>query len=109
YKRNPTGNAVAEEDLRYKTTDIRLLCHPNPFTTATTITLFLSSRGRRAEDIELNIFDVGGRHIRTLLSGDLCSGALTWDGRDNEGKEVNAGVYFVKIKDYEPMKVTKLR
>jgi hypothetical protein len=45
----------------------------------------------------LRVFDVTGRRIRTLFKGELLPGearVASWDGRDREGREVAAGVYF---------------
>ena len=41
---------------------------------------------------------MAGRPVRTLLSGRTGPGRFTvaWDGRDDEGSEVGAGVYLYK-------------
>jgi flagellar hook assembly protein FlgD len=45
------------------------------------------------------VYDVAGRIVRTLADGTLASGRheQTWDGRDEAGKTVAAGVYFVRL------------
>ncbi|MCD4691256.1 T9SS type A sorting domain-containing protein, partial [bacterium] len=52
-----------------------------------------------AADIALDIYDVAGRHVRTLRAGRAESGHHTvkWDGRGRSGAEVAAGVYFVRL------------
>ncbi len=49
--------------------------------------------------LDLAIFDVRGRHVRTLLHG-AARGAgtivVTWDRRDGAGRDVPAGVYLVR-------------
>ncbi|MDM7914474.1 MAG: hypothetical protein ACE15D_01000 [Candidatus Eisenbacteria bacterium] len=57
---------------------------PNPFQRATEIRL---STGRRAA-----IVDLSGRRVRMLEAPD---GTVVWDGRDEQGREVPAGVYLV--------------
>lgn len=48
---------------------------------------------------ELQIYDVSGRHIRSLASGTAAVGAhsLSWDGRDDAGKVVGGGIYFARL------------
>lgn len=49
---------------------------------------------------ELAIFDVAGRRIRRLESGPRSAGehTLVWDGRDEAGVEVEAGVYLYRYR-----------
>jgi hypothetical protein len=100
YKRDPTGNAVAEENLRDNRQDLRLLCHPNPFTTSTTITLLGESGNRRIGESVIQINDVAGRlvkNISLLPFNSLLFTTVQWDGKDNSGNEVQGGVYFIKL------------
>ncbi len=50
----------------------------------------------RSRWIELSVFDVAGRRVRTLTNQRLRSGIhrLVWDGRDARGRSVSPGVYF---------------
>lgn len=52
-----------------------------------------------ASSVNLRIYDVSGRLVRTLASGTLGSGnhELTWDTRDDRDKRVPSGVYFVSL------------
>lgn len=47
----------------------------------------------------LAIYGVDGRHVRTLATGVAEAGrhAVTWDGRDDSGRRVGSGVYFVRL------------
>jgi hypothetical protein len=69
---------------------------PNPFSAGTAFRFGLS----RAGDVHLDIYDVTGRRVRTLVSGPLPAGEQTqaWDGRDRHGDRVRSGVYFVRLK-----------
>ena len=70
---------------------------PNPFSAATTI--HLSGIAHGAEAIELQIFDVSGRKVKEISLLPLnFSLAVTWDGRDDEGREVAPGVYFLRLR-----------
>ena len=66
----------------------------------------------------LCIYDLSGRLIRAFpLHLSLFSPRkMSWDGRDMSGKEVQSGVYFLRVKGnksvrdaYRPVKVVKLR
>jgi uncharacterized delta-60 repeat protein len=48
----------------------------------------------------VHVFDVGGRIVRTLVTDRaLAAGRheISWDGRDDAGRAVPAGVYFVRV------------
>jgi len=54
----------------------------------------------RPSFIELSIYDIAGREVRNLLREDLGAGehAVNWDGRDSQGQDVAAGVYFARLR-----------
>ncbi|MCK4574850.1 T9SS type A sorting domain-containing protein, partial [candidate division WOR-3 bacterium] len=99
-----------EKDQRHKTTDMKLSTSPNPFTTSTTIHLL--GIGHSAEGKELKIYNITGRLVKKLslptAYSQLPTG-VTWDGRDNEGREVQGGVYFLKVGGECVGKVVKVR
>ncbi len=70
---------------------------PNPFNPSTTIAFTLPSdyEGR----VTLNVYDVLGRRVRTLLSTRMEGGAhaVTWLGRDDEGRSTASGVYLYRL------------
>jgi flagellar hook assembly protein FlgD len=57
----------------------------------------LRSPARRA--VSLSVYDVAGRRVRTLASGERPAGEslVTWDMRDDHGREVVAGIYFARL------------
>jgi flagellar hook assembly protein FlgD len=64
--------------------------------------------------VTLQILDVLGRKVRTLVSENLSSGykSVLWDGRNEDGKEVASGIYFYQLKvgDFsEPRKMLLLK
>jgi uncharacterized membrane protein len=69
--------------------------YPNPFNMETLIRFSLA----RSAEIELSIYDVLGRKMRTLVAGYLPAGEhiLGWDGIDQHGSEVASGVYFYRL------------
>lgn len=82
----------------YRPGDSYLSVCPNPFGDTVNIGISIAG-GHGASGIELRIYDVSGRFIRTLADGDLGSGAHTvaWDGQDENGNDVSTGVYFVQL------------
>jgi hypothetical protein len=68
---------------------------PNPFNPSALITYEVPAKER----VELKIFDVGGRLIRTLADGTIEPGIHTslFDGRTNGGQELASGVYFLEL------------
>ena len=69
---------------------------PNPFRTDTAIRFALPREGR----VELEIFDVSGRLVRTLVSGRTPAGwhQMTWSGRSENGRRVADGMYFCRLR-----------
>ncbi len=53
----------------------------------------------RADQVDLRLFDVSGRMVKTLASGSFGAGAhqVTWDGSSDAGGRVPAGVYFYRL------------
>jgi len=54
----------------------------------------------KADRVEVKVFDVSGRLVRTLADRQFAPGKhqLTWDGVDNDGRQVARGVYFTQVK-----------
>ena len=77
-------------------TALRLASSPNPFAHATAIRFDLPGR----EPVELSVLDPSGRRVRGLYRGTLDGGAhtATWDGEDEAGRRVAAGVYVSYLK-----------
>jgi len=70
--------------------------YPNPFNPTTKIEFTLAKSGFAT----LQIYDVLGRKVRTLVSEELSSGykSVLWDGKSEDGKDVASGVYFYQLK-----------
>ncbi len=69
--------------------------YPNPFNPTTTIDYSLPE----ASKVRLDIYNVKGQLVRTLLNGDMPAGmhSVLWDGRDNNNAVVASGVYFYRL------------
>jgi hypothetical protein len=68
---------------------------PNPFHDQTAVQVVLPGDGM----VEVRVFDVLGRLVRTKQLGYGWRGILrfSWDGRDDAGRTVAAGLYFYAI------------
>ncbi len=79
--------------------DITIQISPNPFSTTTTISF--SRTGQSAEGIEIQIIDVTGRRVRDFIlypSSFILPAKLEWDGRDENGRALPPGIYFLTLK-----------
>jgi hypothetical protein len=68
---------------------------PNPFTDRTKISYSLPSAGH----VRIEVHDASGRLVRRLVSEVRSGGrqSASWDGTDDSGRSVAAGVYFARI------------
>jgi hypothetical protein len=69
---------------------------PNPFNPATTIQFSLAQDG----PVEIAIYDVHGRRVRTLVDQTMEAGVhtLVWDGTNDEGHPVGSGIYWSQMR-----------
>jgi hypothetical protein len=68
---------------------------PNPARGATTLRFGLPREAR----VELALYDQQGRRVCSLLNGTQPAGERTvaWDGADDRGRTLPAGLYFVRL------------
>lgn len=68
---------------------------PNPFRPSTVIRFTLPE----SRPVALDVFDVAGRRIRSLVQGPLGPGTHTvvWDGTSDHGERVASGVFFYRL------------
>jgi hypothetical protein len=69
---------------------------PSPFAGSTRLAFALP----KAATVTLEVFDAGGRRLRTLAHGAFAAGPheLAWDGRGEDGATVGAGLLFVRLR-----------
>ncbi len=72
--------------------------YPNPFNPGTRIEFRIPEQS----NVNLSVFDILGRHVKTLLNGVLPATGGTayfaiWDGTDEGGVNVASGVYFYRM------------
>ncbi|MBM3286735.1 MAG: T9SS type A sorting domain-containing protein [Candidatus Eisenbacteria bacterium] len=68
---------------------------PNPFGDQTTIRYALPRDG----EIDLRVFDVNGRLVKTLFAGHRAGGwhQETWSSRNDAGMQVASGIYYCRL------------
>ena len=87
--------ASAVNDIRHAAAFTLLQNRPNPFGAATEISFSLP----QPTNVKLQVLDVAGRSIKTVLNGQRGAGShsLLWDGTDEGGNSVASGVYFYRL------------
>lgn len=80
--------------------------YPNPFNPSTAISVQLSA----FSNVTLKIYDVLGREVATLFSGELQSGKYNfiWEGKDNSRNVVGSGIYFARLTTKDFTKTIKM-
>lgn len=89
---------------------ITLPGRPNPFPTSIALQYCIGENTA----FELSIYDITGQRIRKLYEGNQKAGnhTLLWDGRDESGNTIPAGIYFVRYTtptNCQTQKVVKLK
>ncbi|MGH7494358.1 MAG: type IX secretion system sortase PorU [bacterium] len=79
---------------------------PNPFNPATRIRFDLP-RNTRAD---VQIFDLLGRKVRTLMDEFRAAGShqIVWDGHDDDGRTIASGVYLMRMRADDFVRVVKV-
>ncbi|MBT3252550.1 MAG: M6 family metalloprotease domain-containing protein [Candidatus Marinimicrobia bacterium] len=69
--------------------------YPNPFNPSVTIKYAIPA----GVDISLTVYDISGREIANLASGEQPAGSyeVNWNGINDSGKSVSTGVYFARL------------
>ncbi len=79
---------------------LSLRAYPNPMVNGAPVRVHYSI-GRDAlpgEISGIDVYDVSGRRVRSLLDRVTTSGVATWDGRTDHGLPAAPGVYFVRVR-----------
>jgi photosystem II stability/assembly factor-like uncharacterized protein len=84
------GTLAVDEDASVPAN--ALLAVPNPARGGTTLVLELARRA----PVSIRIVDAAGGLVRTIDLGEMAAGrhGIEWDGRDDRGTPVAAGVYY---------------
>ncbi len=92
------GTGVEEQPETHLTGPVDYLypARPSPFHARATVRFSLAQSGRAT----LEVFDVAGRRVRTLTDEAWEAGehAVTWDGTDDRGGRLGAGIYWLQLR-----------
>lgn len=91
------GPPVANNDYVASVVPVEVSCYPNPFRDNTTLTL---KQGADHSLTTVAVYNLKGQLVRRLLDPQPILGeySITWDGKNDQGEKLGAGVYFFKIK-----------
>ncbi len=92
---NGLGSEYGPYSVTYRVTNKLDQNVPNPFNPTTVIKYAIASDNA----VNLTIYDVAGRKVRTLVNERQRADAyrITWDGSNDTGQKVASGVYFYKL------------
>jgi hypothetical protein len=82
---------------------------PNPFRESTLVAFSLTPVAAQG-DVRLEIFDPSGRHVGGTIESPVRPGpnVWSWNGRDDAGRPVEAGVYFARLRTVDGVSMRKL-
>lgn len=85
-----------QDDIEFKMDFVLYPNYPNPFNSSTQIKFAVNS----PDYYTLNIYDITGKLVNTLVKDFLNSGeySLIWNGNDSTGKLVASGTYFLSLR-----------
>lgn len=80
--------------------------YPNPFNPSTEIQYQITEPSH----VRLTIFNLLGKEVKTLVDEDKPAGIyqISWDGKDELGKEAPSGIYFYRITAGEKSEIRKM-
>ena len=98
------------EDVPTPASPLQLRAAPNPFNPMTVVSFELPA----AATVTLDLHDARGSRVRRLLAESRAAGShdLTFDGRDDAGRELAAGLYLLRLRagrDTATRKLTLVR
>ena len=98
---NITVNGTDYTPANISETMIYLNNYPNPFNPETVIEFRIPHLNPSIQSAIVDIFDTKGRKIKTFnesIVNDQTFTKLIWTGKDDNGKSVNSGIYFYRLK-----------
>jgi M6 family metalloprotease-like protein len=104
------GGAVEETDAGSANALLGLTVEPNPFHRRIDLQVNPGME-QSAKGIELKIFDITGRYVKSFFRPSaLCSSpfAFVWNGDDESGRAVAAGIYICRLSSGSRSVVRKL-
>jgi hypothetical protein len=84
--------------------------YPNPFNPSTTIAFDIPAISGEKQFVNLTVYDIRGRRVRTLINSNLEPGShkIHWNGRNDRGQSVASGIYLYTLKAGEEIFTRKM-
>ena len=105
--RSAAAKALAEQLALTGLEGLAALAAPNPFNPSTTIYFQVPEAG----EVSLVIYSLAGQVVRKLIPGRTLKAGIYdvfWEGRDEQGRPVAAGVYFYRLRAGDRALVRKM-
>jgi len=84
--------------------------YPNPFNPTTRIDFEISRGDYAMQHVRLNVYNILGRQVKTLVDEDLAPGihSVMWDATDENGSRVATGIYLYRLEVGEKSQSKKM-
>ncbi|MDD5528678.1 MAG: T9SS type A sorting domain-containing protein [bacterium] len=95
YKTNEKMGIQEKVNITPPSTTLRV--NKNPFSKSTVISFSVGN----SRDCSLKLYDIAGKLVKSFPITQLPNSPMTtvtWDGTDNNSKDLKTGIYFVKLK-----------
>ena len=105
--RSAAAKALAEQLALTGLEGLAALAAPNPFNPSTTIYFQVPEAG----EVSLVVYSLAGQVVRKLIPGRTLKAGIYdvfWEGRDEQGRPVAAGVYFYRLRAGDRALVRKM-
>jgi probable HAF family extracellular repeat protein len=91
----PSTASVADEVDATSGRGVIVNCYPSPFGPRTTISFALE----REQHVRVASYDLAGRQVAVLDDHVFGAGSnsVDWDGRDEDGRAMPSGTYFIRV------------
>jgi hypothetical protein len=91
---------------RKQATCLSFQCFPNPTKSATVFQYYLTE----PSEVTLKIYNILGQQVKNLVHKTEGPGLkhVSWDGRDNQGRILGAGIYFCRMQAGKHEKIEKI-
>jgi len=99
----PVGNM--EIDIPTMESSI-ISVYPNPFNPTSTIVFDMMKN----ENVKLQIYNIRGQHVRTLIDEirNIGNHTVIWNGTDNNNRHLSSGIYFLKFETNSTIETKKI-
>jgi hypothetical protein len=109
WAKNEAASRFLARNSRSSRTVNMIQNYPNPFNPETSLTYEVKPNHSGTAPVQLDIYNIHGHRIRTLVDGAKPAGIYTvkWDGRDSRGVPVQSGVYIFKLQSERDVSTRK--